>query len=141
MEVKSPLMVGRVRNIFGKCLKELRLTRGLPQKVVSLSAGMDPSYVSGLEVGRRSPPRDRQLLRLASALNATEEELTQLKTARALTQISRATRNAGGESEPGFVRLLTVATEMSSAEISALEMFVQVLKSRHVTSAPGEKAM
>lgn len=134
-------MAGRVRNIFGRCLKELRLTRGLPQKVVSLSAGMDPSYVSGLEVGRRSPPRDRQLLRLASAMNATEEEITQLKTARALTQLSRATRDTGGESEPGLVKLLTMATEMSAAEISALEMIVQVIKSRHVTSSPGERAM
>lgn len=134
-------MAERARSGFGKCLAELRQARGVSQKVLSLSAGMDPSYLSGVEVGRRPPPRDRQLVRLATALNATEAEIAQLKIARALTQISRAACEFRGESEPVLARLLTTATGMSSAEIAALETVAQVLKSRHGATGLGGNAM
>lgn len=41
MEVQTAPMADRIRNVFGRCLTELRLTRGLPQKALSLSAGME----------------------------------------------------------------------------------------------------
>lgn len=80
-------------------------------------------------------------MRLAKALDATDAEIAQLKTARVLTLISRATQTVGSESESVLAKLLTVATGMSAPEISALETIAQVLKSLHVATELGESAM
>ncbi len=77
-------------NPFGACLTRLRKARGMSQKALSLSAGMDSSYVSGVERGRRPPPRDRQLERLIEALGASEEETHALRLALAVSRTCRA---------------------------------------------------
>lgn len=62
----------------------------MSQKSVALSAGMDCSYLSGIERGRRPPPRDRQVERLAQALGATKEEVETLYLALALSRAYQA---------------------------------------------------
>lgn len=73
---------------FGACLLRIRKRRKLSQKAVAISARMDQSYLAGLEAGRRPLPRDRQLSRLATALNATPEEIKELWEARALAKLA-----------------------------------------------------
>ncbi len=60
--------------VFGHCLLNIRQARGLSQKAVALDAGVDQSYLAGLETGRLPAPRDKQLQKLFSAMQMTETE-------------------------------------------------------------------
>jgi transcriptional regulator with XRE-family HTH domain len=44
--------------------KEIRLSRGLEQKTVAIALGMDPTYLSKLESGKRSSFLIDRLLRV-----------------------------------------------------------------------------
>lgn len=131
----------RLQSEFGQCLSDLREARHMSQKALALSAGFDQSYVSGLEVGRRPPPRDRQLTRLALALKATDQELTELKTARALTIISKIAGDHEDGAERLLMRILAVTSGMSNDEMEALEVIASVLRSRHTATNARESAM
>lgn len=72
---------------FGICLFELRRRRNLSQKSMAILAGMDQSYLAGLEVGRRPPPKEKQLLRLIQALQATSIEEQELRVAHAISKL------------------------------------------------------
>ncbi len=80
------MMTLQTRN-FGACLLRIRRHHNLSQKVVALIARMDQSYLAGLEAGRRSPPREKQLARLIDALQATPEEEKELREAHALARL------------------------------------------------------
>jgi transcriptional regulator with XRE-family HTH domain len=43
---------------FGKALRNFRYQRELTQEVLGLSAGLDRTYISMLELGQRSPTLD-----------------------------------------------------------------------------------
>lgn len=72
---------------FGVRLHEIRDRHELSQKAVSILAGMDQSYLAGLEAGRRSPPREKQLIRLIMALGATPDEERELREAHAISRL------------------------------------------------------
>lgn len=77
-------------NLFGMCMVEIRKLHLLSQKSVAIDAGMDQSYLAGVETGRRPLPRDRQLSRLMQALQASENEKSVLKKARAFDRATHA---------------------------------------------------
>ncbi len=66
---------------FGARVRQLRQERGLAQEQFAHLAGMDRTYVSGIERGRRNPTLDI-IVRLAEALEVEPAEL--------LTQLSSA---------------------------------------------------
>lgn len=43
-----------ILNKFGKRVRELRLEKGWSQEVFALECGLDRTYISGLEKGRRN---------------------------------------------------------------------------------------
>lgn len=90
-------MTSHMATEFGACLSRLRRHRQLSQKALAITAGMDQSYLAGLEGGRRPPPRDRQLQRLMVALQATPEEEQELREARAIFHL----RHVADELSPG----------------------------------------
>lgn len=55
------------RVAFGERLRELRQERGLSQEGFAHHVGLDRTYVSGLERGRRNPTLD-VIVKLAEAL-------------------------------------------------------------------------
>ncbi|WP_207002634.1 helix-turn-helix domain-containing protein [Trinickia mobilis] len=59
---------------FGKILRKLRKDRQLSQEALSYEAGLDRSYISLLELGRRSPTLD-SLVALSRALGVTLTEI------------------------------------------------------------------
>lgn len=66
------------RKVFGTRLRELRLARGWSsQEAFALHAGLDRTYVSGIESGRRNPTLD-VMVRIAGALNVPLSELVAL---------------------------------------------------------------
>jgi len=76
---------------FGGCLLSLRRSRNLSQKALSILAGMDQSYLAGLEAGRRAPPKEKQICRLISALDTSENEEQELRAAHAIAKMLDAT--------------------------------------------------
>lgn len=43
-----------IRGRFGQRVRELRTTRGLSQEAFALMAGLDRTYISGIERGKRN---------------------------------------------------------------------------------------
>ena len=65
-ESKSP----DIRALFGKRLKEIRISRGLSQEALAFEAKLDRTYVSSCERGRRNISLDN-IHRLARALRVS----------------------------------------------------------------------
>jgi transcriptional regulator with XRE-family HTH domain len=59
---------------FGARVRELRLLRGWSQEDFAHHVGLDRTYVSGIERGRRNPTLD-VIVQLAAALQASPADL------------------------------------------------------------------
>ncbi|WAT32290.1 helix-turn-helix domain-containing protein [Pseudomonas sp. GXZC] len=59
---------------FGKALREFRKNRCLTQETLAFEAGLDRTYISVLELGRRSPTIDT-LISLCEVLGISLVEL------------------------------------------------------------------
>jgi transcriptional regulator with XRE-family HTH domain len=60
---------------YGEALRALRTQRGLSQEQLARDAGLDRTYVSGIERGERNPSLTN-LFRLADALKVELSELS-----------------------------------------------------------------
>ena len=60
---------------FGQRIRERRIDKGLTQKELADKAGISITYLSKLETGALSPPRERTILALADILDADQAEL------------------------------------------------------------------
>ncbi len=69
------LEVGERRAAFGQFVRHTRKNRGMTQEHVASATGIAKSYLSQIETGYASPPRDDKVRRLARALGLEEEEL------------------------------------------------------------------
>ena len=67
-------MSNSILKAFGARIKSIRLERGLSQEQLGLIAGLDRTYISGIERGLRNVSLIN-LERLALALNAEPAEL------------------------------------------------------------------
>lgn len=115
---------------FGRCLVRMRDARDMSQKALALAANMDQSYVAGLETGRRPAPRERQVFRLARALNASEIELAELLAARSCP-MSLANRSLLGILQrPAVGHLLATLSKLNQSEVIALDAIAQLLARR-----------
>ncbi len=63
---------------FGQRLRELRKTRGLTQRELAAKAGVSYAYISKLETGSLSPPRQKVIQSLARAFGAADAETDEL---------------------------------------------------------------
>ena len=99
------------------------------QKQVALEAGIDPSYLGGLERGRRDAPAVAIFERLTRALRATEEEREWLRHALAVSRMERLVSDgpyaiSGGDL---LVRIAEQLPTLSSQQMQLLESFVELL--------------
>lgn len=115
---------------FGACLLKLRSSRKLSQKAVAISAEMDQSYLAGLEAGRRPPPRDRQLTRLAAALNATPEEIKELREARAITRLVEVADELDPVRGKALASLACRFNRLSANQLRVIEEMASLLEQR-----------
>ncbi|MCA1021073.1 helix-turn-helix domain-containing protein [Halobacillus litoralis] len=51
----KPIPHTLIQKAVGKHLRDLRLAQGLSQEELAYRAGMHPTYISGIERGRRNP--------------------------------------------------------------------------------------
>lgn len=65
------------RAVLGGNVRRLRLERGLTQEQLAFEAGIDLTYLGGIERGRRNPTL-LVMVRLAAALGANLQELVRL---------------------------------------------------------------
>lgn len=63
-----------LQNKFGKRIQSLRKDKGLSQEDMAYSAGLDRTYVSGIERGVRNPSL-KNIGRLAEVLKVSLKEL------------------------------------------------------------------
>ena len=63
-----------LRLAFGRAVRAQRVTRGWSQERLAAEAGLDRTYISGLERGVRNPALSTQE-RIAAALGVTVQEL------------------------------------------------------------------
>lgn len=118
---------------FAGCLKRLRKSRSIPLKVLAHRAAMDQSYVSGLEAGRRPPPRDKQLLRLGDAFHCSPEEISELFYARAISKASALCKQLCPDQPEILVQLICVVARLPADELAIL---LKIASSFALSSSP-----
>jgi transcriptional regulator with XRE-family HTH domain len=64
---------------FPAALRRVRAQRGMAQKVVALTLGLDQAQYCGVEKGRRPPFNDEAILRLSNVLGLNGPDLDELK--------------------------------------------------------------
>ena len=68
--------------LFGPILRQQRQSRGMLLKTLALELGMDPSYLSSIESGRKGPsPRPRFLETVREVLDLSDKEYSELSSA------------------------------------------------------------
>jgi len=66
--------MNRICSLLGKRLRDLRESRGWSQEELAEESDLDPTYIGGIERGRRNPSLV-SLAKLASALKVSLPEL------------------------------------------------------------------
>lgn len=124
-----------MNKVFGDCLAQLRKKRGCSQKSIAIEAGLDASYLAGIEHGRRPPPRQPVLERILTAMCATPSERLKIKSAIGIAKLARI---AATELEPNYgkslVRIATSMQSCSTEELKALEVIVQGFEHRRTST-------
>ena len=106
---------------FGDCLHKIRLQHSLTQKSAALLAGMDQSYLAGLETGRRSLPRERQLARLIKALQTTRIEEQELREAHAFSKLAEMVDRSNPERGMSMAALVYHLRGLSLDDVKLIE--------------------
>lgn len=119
----------RIKEIFGKKIKEARLERGLKQSDVTKVLGYESkSYVSDVENGYFLPQPDK-LKKWAKALGMTKEEMDSL--------LADAKLEDMGFTDPSFTLMFKEVPNMTAEEKeSVIKAYEAVIKAR---SAKGKK--
>ena len=113
---------------FGELLFQIRRRRRLRQKAVATTAGVTPSYLAGLEGGRREAPSDEVLDRLLKALEATKKERQQLYQALKIIAVRQAISAGSAPLEGGDILLrLLQRMPLREDDISLLELLIPKL--------------
>lgn len=106
---------------FGQCLTALRHSRNLSQKALAILAGMDQSYLSGLEAGRRATPKEKQIGRLICALETSELEEQELRAAIAVSKMLDATNGLQSGKGKVLASLTEHLQDLSLDELGLIE--------------------
>jgi transcriptional regulator with XRE-family HTH domain len=67
----------QIKNRFGKVLRELRTKQGLSQEQLALDSGLDRTYISMLERGKRQPSLTT-IFAIAENLNIAPSKIVRL---------------------------------------------------------------
>lgn len=91
---------------FGQYLEQIRRDRRLSQKQLAYALDINPSYVSALETGKKSPPTEVILQKLISSLSLDKQEQDTLWDVVELSQTTRKIPNSVTCDELVFIRQL-----------------------------------
>ncbi len=96
---------------FGRQLEALRAERGLKSKQLATRVGVTPSYITQLEKGRRDPPKQAFIARLAAALDLNEQQARLLSRGAIHERFLRAIAELEQPTEPIILAELLVRAE------------------------------
>lgn len=66
--------VGKLFNLFGEYIKELRIAQGLSTKDLSTATGLSVGFINQLENGKNNKPKIESIAKIAMVLNIGTEE-------------------------------------------------------------------
>ncbi len=116
---------------FGKYLESLRRNRGLLQKQLAHSIGVNPCYVSALEKGKKAPPTKQIIEKLIKSLNLTTNEQEKLWECVELSQFNRKLPPKISLQEYSFIKDLW--EQLGTISEEQLIIMSTALKLREVT--------
>jgi transcriptional regulator with XRE-family HTH domain len=67
-------VLSQPQQVFGAAVRARRLKVGFTQEKLSELTGLDPTYISGIERGRRNPSL-KNIVKIAQALQTTVSKL------------------------------------------------------------------
>jgi transcriptional regulator with XRE-family HTH domain len=114
---------------FSSLLVLSRLKKQLLQKQVASRAGVHPSYLAGIECGRRPAPKPELLSRILDGLELTQKDREKLEEAAAWDQLStilsRSERKLRGVSL--LHQMSLVLPDSTDMQIAALESLIRAM--------------
>lgn len=115
-------------NHLGDVLFEMRRRRRLLQKTLAADAGIEASYLAGLERGRRRAPSHRVLERLLKALGATSAEREEVRHAIAVGRLERELCDGPlAENSELIVRIADLLPDLDARSVQMLEILADLL--------------
>jgi HTH-type transcriptional regulator, competence development regulator len=111
---------------FGLSLLELRQVRRLRQKELAGLLRIDPSYLSGLESGRKGPPSKALVKRVQAVLGLNDAETLRLEEA---ADLSRRKYEIPVDAEPAEYRLVsTLMNRVGHLKPAQINAMAEILK-------------
>jgi transcriptional regulator with XRE-family HTH domain len=117
---------------FGSLIAQARLRKRIPQKLVALAAGIDPSYLAAVERGRRPPPKSELVNKVLAALQLSAADRVTFIEAAALDRLMPAiqaleqdVRGAGT-----LERLCSALPYLTEAQLEALGALIDAISTR-----------
>lgn len=121
---------------FALALKTLRFRKGLRQQVVAARAGCDRGHLSALENDIKPAPTSEFLERLILAMDLSEEEADELRTAR--TKSRRSYTVPSGLPEEAYELAHELFSKLDSLSSSHVRALIEVLGIQYAGAA-GQK--
>lgn len=114
--------------MFGKTLRLLRIQKGIQQKRIALSLGVDQSFLSRVEAGRTFPPRSSDFIaRVSQELGLTDAERKNLQhEADAERSLGSFARQASREQAMLGLEILNKLNSLNQAKIDAISAILRL---------------
>ncbi len=116
------------RHRFGHLLSMKRFQDRIRQKHLAISAGIDASYIAGIEGGRRPAPQERLLKRILDNLELTPDERREMEDAAAWDHITTQLERAESRlpTAKALTQLAMLLPSISSEEAEALATVFEI---------------
>ena len=88
----------------------------MPQKALAIAAGLDPSVLAGIENGRRPPPKEAVLRRLALALSASDMDLRELHRGRLASRLYKVLESQPTNTSVSIILIALLLVRISDQE-------------------------
>jgi transcriptional regulator with XRE-family HTH domain len=110
--------------LFGLAIRKLRVRQGRSQKSVALSLGLDQSFLAGVELGRRPPPRRDTVKRLLKELNPGTEDEKSIFLAWEIARLASVLSEGDSELRETLIQVALWVTSMPRPSRAALRLLV-----------------
>lgn len=110
--------------LFGSAIRKLRVRQGRSQKSVALSLGLDQSFLAGVELGRRPPPRRDTVKRLLKELNPGTEDEKSIFLAWEIARLASVLSEGDSELRETLIQVALWVTSMPRPSRAALRLLV-----------------
>lgn len=124
---------------FGDLIFQYRRQRGYSQTLLAERAGIDPSYIGGIESGRRPPPSEKTLKAIQGVLGLDEPEALQLTRLATAERMAHGLRGAGDLFPGGgcLIKLALALPYLRPCDLAVLGAMIDALSDRESPQSRG----